>query len=138
MSILKGGLGEDPLEVKQIHSPVHRVLLSQLVATGLIAIMAGVYYPSAMKSVVYGCLVSLLPGAYLWWRLRQKPIRGAGVVVREAYQMALTRMLIVIVLLSLPLWHRLGFLYGGVLTGFAWGQLIWLAGWAWVQSGRQK
>ena len=84
MSILKGGLGEDPLEVKQIHSPVHRVLLSQLVATGLIAIMAGVYYPSAMKSVVYGCLVSLLPGAYLWWRLRQKPIRVTGRIIHDS------------------------------------------------------
>lgn len=138
MPTRKNGFGEGPSSVRQDHAPIRMVLLWQLVASGIAAAVAGIYYPPAMKSVVYGCLVSITPGTYLWWRLRKPQTDAANGVVRQAYQIALTRMLMVIVLLSLPLWHKQGYLFGGVLIGFVCGQSVWLMGWAWTHSGKQK
>ena len=98
------------------------------------AITYGVVTPLAAGSVVFGACTALLGTLFLAWRFGQgERHSGAEAVLRQAYQTAAERFVIIVFLLAVglkllqlePLW---------LLAGFIVAQIASVAGLVWIKK----
>ncbi|MDA8327873.1 MAG: ATP synthase subunit I [Betaproteobacteria bacterium] len=94
----------------------------------------------AVRSVAYGLSVALLISMYLLRRMKkaQRSELDTKESLRQVRHTAVGRIVIAAVLLALPAFHTVRFLYGGVMTGFVLGQIGWLLSLTYVQIWATK